>query len=185
MNSLLKESVEDNNADQLRQDFDRTFAMPPALASQEVEDLIMIRVAGDPYAIRLLDITEIVNERKVVSVHAVTPDLLGLAGIHGGMVPVFSLSSILGYGTDPISPRWMILCGTEEPISLAFSDFEGYLRLPASALHVDENVSATREHVKYVNQVASTPEGVRAVINIAQIMATIRNRISLHRPTKE
>jgi hypothetical protein len=68
---------------------------------------------------------------------------------------------------------------------LAFSDFEGYLRLPTSALHADENFRATREHVKYVNQVASTPDGVRAVISIALIMATIRNRISQHRPTKE
>ena len=79
----------------------------------------------------------------------------------------------------------MIICKSEEPIALAFSDFEGYLRLPASALHADENLGTTREHVKYVNQVASTPDGVRAVISIPLIMATIRNRISQHRPTKE
>ena len=184
MSPLLNDNMEGNKAAQLRQDFDGTFAMPASLASQEVEDLILVRVAGDPYAIRLIDIAEIVTECKVVSVPAVTPDLLGLAGIHGGMV-VFSLSSVLGYAPDPGSPRWMILCGTEEPIALAFSDFEGYVRLPASALYVDENMSTAREHMKYVNQVASTPDGIRAVISIAQIMATIRNRISLHRPTKE
>jgi purine-binding chemotaxis protein CheW len=111
--------------------------------------------------------------------------LLGLAGIRGGIVPVFSLSSILGYPPDNRSPRWMIICKSEEPIALAFSDFEGYLRLPASALHADENFRATREHVKYVNQVASTPDGVRAVISIPLIMAAIRNRINQHRPTKD
>jgi hypothetical protein len=79
----------------------------------------------------------------------------------------------------------MILCGSEEPIVLAFSDFEGYLRLPTSALHADENFRATREHVKYVNQVASTPDGIRAVISVPLIMASIRNRISQNRPTKE
>jgi len=98
---------------------------------------------------------------------------------------VFGLSSILGYGPDPGSTRWMILCSTEDPIALAFSDFEGYLRISASALHADENVRAPREHVKYVNQIASTPDGTRAVISMALIMATIRNRISQHRPTKE
>ena len=185
MNQRLNDSIEGNKAAQLRQAFDRTFALPPSLASTEVEDLLTIRVAGDPYAIRLLDIAEIVTGRRVVAVPAVTPDLLGLAGIRGGIVPVFGLSSILGYGADPGSPRWMILCGSEEPIALAFSDFEGYLRLPTSALHADENFRATREHVKYVNQVATTPDGVRAVISIPLIMATIRNRISRHRPTKE
>lgn len=182
MNPLLNDNIEGNQAAQLRQVFDRTFALPPSLASPEVEDLLTIRVAGDPYAIRLLDIAGIVTGRRVVSVPAVTPDLLGLAGIRGGIVPVFGLSSILGYGPDPGSPRWMILCGSEEPIALAFSDFEGYLRLPTSALHADENFRATCEHVKYVNQVATTPDGVRAIISISLIMATTRNRISQHRP---
>jgi purine-binding chemotaxis protein CheW len=185
MNQRLNDSIEDNKAAQLRQAFDRTFALPPSLASPEVEDLLTIRVAGDSYAIRLLDIAGIVTGRRVVSVPSVTPDLLGLAGIRGGIVPVFGLSSILGYGPDPGSPRWMILCGTEEPIALAFSDFEGYLRLPTSALHADKDFRTTREHVKYVNQVASTPDGVRAVISTALIVATIRNRIGQHRLTKE
>ena len=185
MNPLRKESTEGNKADQLRQAFDRSFAMPPSMSSPEDEDLLMIRVAGDPYAIHLLDIAEIVTDRRVVSIPAVTPHLLGLAGIHGSIVPVFGLASILGYGSDPVSPRWMILCGSEEPIALAFSDFEGHLRLPTSALHADDNVGATHEHVKYLNQVASTPDGIRAVVSIPLIMAAIRNRISQHRPTKE
>ena len=185
MNQLPNDSIQGNKAAQLRQAFDRTFALPSSLAAPEVEDLLTIRLAGDAYAIRLFDIARIVTGRRVVSVAAVTPDLLGLAGIRGGIVPVFSLSSILGYGPDPGSPRWMILCGSEEPIALAFSDFEGYLRLPTSALHAGENFRATRERVKYVNQVAATPDGVRAVINLPLIMATIRNRISQHWPTKE
>ena len=185
MNQQRKYSIEGNRAAQLRHAFDRMFALPPETASPEVEDLLMIRVAGDPCAISLCDISEIVTDRSIVPVPAATPDLLGLAGIHGGIVPVFSLSAILGYGSDSDSPRWMILCGTEEPIALAFSVFEGYLRLPTSALHTDENLSATREKVKYVNQVASTPDGARAVISMALIVATIRNRISQHRPTQE
>jgi chemotaxis signal transduction protein len=185
MNQRLTDSIEGNKASQLKQAFDRTFALPASLASPEVEDLLTIRVAGDPYAIRLLDIAEIVTERRVISVPAVTPDLLGLAGIRGGIVPVFGLSSILGYGPDPGSPRWMILCGSEEPIALAFSDFEGYLRLPTSALHADENFRATRKHMKYVSQIANTPDGACAVISIPLIMAGIRNQIGQHRPTKE
>ena len=185
MNLLPKDSIEGNKAAQLRQAFDRTFALPPSRASVQVEDLLAIRLAGDPYAIRLCDIAEIVTDRGIVPVPAVTPDLLGLAGIRGGIVPVFGLSSILGYGPESVSPRWMVLCGSEEPIALALSEFEGYLRLPRSALHADDNFRTTGGHVKYVNQVARTPDGVRAVISIPLITAAIRNRISQHRPTQE
>ena len=185
MSQLINDSIESHKANQLRESFDSTFALPPSLASQQIEDLLMIRIAGDSYAIRLIDITEIVKGRIIVSLPAVTTDLLGLAGIHASIVPVFSLSTILGYSPDPVSPRWMVLCGYEDPIALAFTDFEGYLRLPISALYTDENFRDKREHVKYVNQVANTPDGVRAVISISLIMATIRNRISQQRPTKE
>jgi purine-binding chemotaxis protein CheW len=185
MKQQHKDSIEGNKATQLRQAFDHSFALQPSADAPEVQDLLAIRVAGDPYAIGLLDITEIVTGRSVVAVPTITPGLLGLAGIRGGIVPVFSLSSMLGYSPDPGSPRWMVLCGAEEPIALAFSDFEGYLRLPTSALHAEENFSATSEKTKYVSQAARTPGGVRAVISIALILATIRNRISQHRPTKE
>ena len=174
--------VVESKAAELCQAFDLSFALPPPQESVEVEDLLTIRVAGDPYAIRLRDIAGMVAGCKVVPVPAVTPDLLGLAGIRGGVVPVFGLASILGYGQAPGSPRWMILCGAEEPIALAFSDFEGYLRLPKSSLHADENLRATRP---YVNQVASTEAGARAVIGIPLIVATIRNRIGHHRLAKE
>ena len=69
-----------------------------------------------------------------------------------------------------------------EPIALAFSDFEGYVRLPTSALHADENLGARRQ---YVNQVASMEAGARAVISIPLIVATIRDRIGPNRLAKE
>jgi CheW-like domain. len=174
--------VVESKAAELRQAFDLSFALPPPQASQEVEDLLTIRVAGDPYAIRLRDIAGIVAGRRVVPVPAVTLDLLGLAGIRGDVLSVFGLASILGYGQAPGSPRWMILCGAEEPIALAFSDFEGYLRLPKSSLHADENLRTTRQ---YVNQVASTEAGARVVISIPLVVATIRNRTGHNRLAKE
>src|ERR1035437_1099261 len=149
----MNQAPVDSTSAKLRQAFDRSFALPPSQASQEVEDLLTIRVAGDPYALLLRDIAGMVTGRRVVPIPAVTPDLLGLVGIRGGIVPVFDLASILGYGPAPGSPRWMILCGEEEPIALAFSDFERYLRLPTSSIHADESLPATRQHVKYVKYV--------------------------------
>ena len=172
----------DNKAAALREAFDRSFALPPAQAAHEVEDLLTLRVAGDPYAIRLGDIAGLVTGRKVVPVPAAAPGLLGIAGIRGGVVPVFGLESILGYGQASEEPNWMVLCGTEDPIALAFPEFEGFLRIPKSSLHADENLRATRP---YVTEVASTEAGVRSVIGIPLVVAAIRNRIGNNRLAKE
>jgi len=180
--------VVESKAAELRRAFDLSFALLPPQVSQEIEDLLTIRVTGDPYAIRLRDIAGLIAGRRMVPIPAVTLDLLNLAGIRGGVVPVFSLSSILGYAEQASgSPRWMILCGAEEPIALAVSDFEGHLRVPKSSLHIEENPRATRvgRGSQYVNQVASTDAGVRAVISIPLVVATIRNRSGHRRPSKE
>lgn len=163
----------DDRTAALRQAFDESFAAPPPQGSQELVDLLRIRVAGDPYAIRLRDITGIVARRKVVPVPGGTPDLLGTAGIRGGIVPVFALGLLLGYGQAAEAPSWMVLCGPDEPIALAFPEFEGYARLPQSSIHLDDNLRPARQHVKEVARIEAER---RPVISIPLVVATIRNR---------
>jgi chemotaxis signal transduction protein len=164
----------DGRAAALRRAFDDSFATPPPQGSHELEDLLRIRIAGDPYAIRLRDIAGIVAGRKVVPVPGGTPDLLGSAGIRGGIVPVFALGLLLGYGQTADAPSWMVLCGPDEPIALAFAEFEGYARLPQSQIHLDENLRPARQHVREVAQMDAER---RPVISIPLVVATIRNRI--------
>jgi chemotaxis signal transduction protein len=157
----------------LRRAFDESFAAPPPEGSQGLEDLLRIRVAGDPYAIRLRDIAGVVARRKIVPVPGGSPDLLGSAGIRGGIVPVFGLSLLLGYDHAADLPSWMVLCGSDESIALAFPELEGYSRLPRSSIHVDDNLRPASQHVK---EVARMGLEFRPIISIPLIAATIRNR---------
>lgn len=171
-----------STATELRQAFDRSFALPPPQAAQELEDLLAISVAGDSYAIRLAEIAGIVAGRTVIAVPATTSHLLGLAGIRGEIVPVFGLASILGYRLALDAPRWVILCAGAETIALAFGDLEGYLRIPKSSLYENEKLGSTRRHV---SRVASTATGVRAVISVPLVLADIQNQVGPHRSVKE
>lgn len=169
----------DGKSAALRRAFDDSFAAPAGRSSEELEDLLRIRVAGDPYAIRVRDLTGIVARHKVVPVPGGTPDLLGTAGLRGTIVPVFALSLLLGYSpaTDP--PAWMVLCGSADPIALAFPELEGYARIPRSSIHLDDRHHPRRQHVK---EVARLDAEFRAVISIPLIVAAIRNRTG---PAKE
>lgn len=171
-----------HKASALRRAFDQAFALSPPPPAAEVMDLLAIGVAGAAYAIKLRDIAGVVTSRKLTALPASAPGLLGLAGIRGSTTPVFDLASLLGYPTALESPRWLILCGTEEPIALACSDFEGYLRLPKSSVHADPHASAARP---YVHEVASTEAGLHAVIDIPLVVSTIRTRAGHNAPAKE
>lgn len=166
----------------LRSAFDKSFALPPVQVSVERDDLLTIRVAGAPYAIRLHEVTGIVTRRKVISVPNAGAHLLGVSGIRGNIVPVFSLASILGYGPATDSPRWLILCGVEEPLGLGFSDFDGYLQVPTSSFHSEDLTSSSHGYVK---EVVRTEVAVFPVISLPLVSAALQNQTSPSGLTKE
>jgi purine-binding chemotaxis protein CheW len=178
----MTESDLEGRASELRRLFDLSFAAPLVRSSGEVEDLLVIRLVGDPYAVRLRDITGIVTKRRVVPVPSAARGLLGLAGIRGEALPVFSLSTLLGYDGDADAPNWMLLCGAKDPIALAFSDFDGHVRVPVACLHPDEGLRATRQ---YVSEVVATGSGARPVVAIAHVVAAIRDRAAKHRQERK
>ncbi len=173
-------------ADSLRQAFDRSFAEPPPQAAPEFHDLLTLSLGGDPYAIRLRDIVGLVADRKIVPVPARASDLLGLTGIAGAVVPVFGLASMLGYtGQAADSPRWLVLCPGDEAIALAFNDFDGHVRVPASAFQTAESAERQSASRPYLRHVAHTGTGWRPLIDLPLIGETIRSRTN-HKPlTKE
>jgi chemotaxis signal transduction protein len=162
--------------------FDESFADVQTQDHQVQESLLLVRIGGDPYAIRLREITELVTTRAVVPLPSSDHNLLGLAGIRGNIVPVFGLGPLLGYIISPDASRWAVLYGTDEPIALAFSEFEGYLQLPATAIHRDSRIA---ESERDTPEIAHVETGPRPIIDIHRVVGLIRNRSNHERPPEE
>jgi chemotaxis signal transduction protein len=172
-----------SRAVELRNAFDRARAIPLSMgAVEQVEGLLSVRVAGDPYAIRVSEISGLANDRKVVAFPSPIPELLGVAGIRGGLVSVYSLAALLGYSREAGQARWLVLCGAEEPVGLAFSDFEGYFTVPSMQVYATDQRDAARVRVKHVVRAADL---LCAVVNIPDILESIKRRCDSSRPSKE
>lgn len=163
----------DERTAELRRAFDRAFASPPAAVSVDTEDLLAIRVGGDPHTIRLRDVSGIVADRRIVGIPAAAAGLLGLAGVRGEIVPVFALSSILGSPPEAHDPRWMVLSDGPRRIGLAFSQLDGYLRLPRASFHPESSLDPTHP---FVREVAATEEGARPVVDVPAIVEMLGRR---------
>ncbi len=168
---------------ELRRTFDQARAVPSSSAGDiQAESLLAIRVSRDAYAIRVSEISGLATDRKIVAFPSLIPELLGVAGIRGSLVPVYSLAGLLGYGGETGQVRWLVLCGTEEPFALAFNDFEGYLQMPRTLLHQAEQKDVTRTHVTHV---ARATDMVRAVVSIPLLRETIQERCRKNGVPKE
>ena len=172
-----------DTAAELREEFDRTFVLSPsAQGGREVVSLLAIRVAGNACAVRLVEISGLVNNRKTVPFPSRIPEFLGVAGIRGELVPVYSLVALLGYGSNGDMPQWLVLCGSQAPVGLAFPEFESFLRIPPSDIHAAQQGEGVRDHVTEVVRAGAV---VRAVVSIPSILQAIGGRIGRNGSLKE
>jgi chemotaxis signal transduction protein len=163
-----------SKAAQFRNEFDRARAIPVSSETvEQTENLLAIRVSGDAFAIRLSEISGLAADRKIVALPSPIAELLGVAGIRGRLVPVYSLSALLGYGAASDRGRWLALCGAGEPVGLAINDLEGYLRVPLARVYAAEKKDMVSTHI---TQVVRASDMVRAVVSIPLIMEIIQRR---------
>jgi chemotaxis signal transduction protein len=160
-------------AAELRNAFDRARALPFLLEVRErIENLLVLRVSGDAFAIRLGEISGLATDRKIIAFPSPIPELLGVAAIRSRLVPVYSLAALLGYSAQATPGRWLVLCGTEAPVGLAINDFEGYVRVPLSRVYAAGQKDASL-HVRHVVRAADT---ARDVVSIPHIIEIIQRR---------
>jgi chemotaxis signal transduction protein len=161
--------------------FDRSFAKARGEEAEALQNLLAIRIGGDPYAVRLLEIASLHADRKVVPVPTRTPDLLGLVGLRGVMAPVYDLRTLLGYAGGPAA-RWLLFVRTPDLVGFAFDLFEAHLRAEAQEISSSNDGDATSQ---YVRGVVRTAEGVRPLVQIASLKEAITRRADSDKPPKE
>jgi chemotaxis signal transduction protein len=157
-------------ADELRQAFDAAFAAPLRDGRSLAVALLAIRVGADPYALRVLEAGGLVQLRAIVPVPSRRTELLGVMGLRGAVVPVYSLARLLGHSAQPEEPRWAALCGGEERVALAFAAFEGRLQVPAGELGAPPAERGALEHVAHLATVGGAP---RPVLSLPSILRAI------------
>ncbi len=129
-----------------RRAFDDAFSRAPATSVEASEDSLAIRVADESYVIRVHEISGIVASRKVVPLPSRRPELVGVAGIRGSLVTVYSLAALLGFEASAGPTSWLALVGVSASVGLGFEEFEGFLRAPAADLHTPRAEEGGRPH---------------------------------------
>ena len=172
-----------NKALELRRVFDEERALPlGARSAEQAESLISIRVSGHAYVVRTSEISGLVTDRKIVGFPTPVSELLGIAAVRGVLLPVYSLAGLLGYSAETEQTRWLALCGTHEPLALAFSGFEGYLRVPLGQFYAAGQKDVAQSRVQHVVRDA---EMVRALVSIPLIREAIQTLCGKNGISKE
>jgi purine-binding chemotaxis protein CheW len=160
-------------AAELRAAFDATFARPLPSAGDAPVALLAIRVGGEPAALRVLETAGLMPARRIVPVPSRRPELLGVSGIRGAVVPIYGLARLLGRGDDG-EPRWVVLAsaGPEERIGLAVATFERHLVVPGDRLRP---AAAPGVHA-HATELVHAEGAPRPVLSIPSLVRAITGR---------
>lgn len=154
----------------LRQAFDDVFTAPATTVKDALTVLLAIQVGGDPFALPLGEIAGLAARRTVVPIPSRVPALWGLVGLRGQVVPVFRLPALLGYSVADDALQWLIRCGAQGQVVLAFETLEETLQVPSNELHAAGD--STRPHVAAILQHQNTS---RTVLSVPAIFSVIED----------
>jgi chemotaxis signal transduction protein len=168
----------------LRLAFDRSFASVPAPANTSHLDLLAIRVGTTPYALRIAEIAGLFADKPIAPLPTMVPELLGIIGHRGAILPVYDLGALLGdpsiAATNGASPRWLALAAGK-PIALAFARLDGHARIANDALVLQDGDAhaghdrgdRTVRPVRHVREHARLDDRVRPIVSIASVLEAI------------
>ena len=119
---LHKGNPLENNAENLRTAFDQAFAAPLQAREAHLQAFLGIRLSGDPYALRLDEISSLLTNKPITALPGDTPHLLGIGGFRGNLVPVYDLRGLMGYPISRAPARsfagakgWLVLTAQGPP----------------------------------------------------------------------
>jgi purine-binding chemotaxis protein CheW len=158
---------------ELRRAFDASFARPPPDDSAVVTDLLAIEAGGRAYAVRLAALAGLIADRPVTRMPGAPPDLLGVVGLRGQLVPVYDLAVLVGgRGVATDAPRWLLLAAGSPALGFAVDRIDGHLRVTDDAI-AEPARTATRSDV---GTIVRTAAGPRPLIDLAAARLAVAAR---------
>lgn len=159
-----------------RRSFDATFAAPPPPPEPPRKALLLVRAGGELLAVKRDEMSGLVRSDRITLTPGRSPEYLGLAGLRGGLCPVWSLGGLMGHPPAPVTGCcWLILAQmpAEVPCAFAFEVFEKLILTREAAFATSAHHDMRAGLIQAMVPWAST---LVPVVNLPALQAEIHKR---------
>ncbi len=139
--------------------------------SLEEIELIAFKISSEEYAVRLLEMQEIINYRKVTPVPRSPRYLKGVTFLRGKVLPVIDLNDRLELRGDGDDGKKIIVLSTSknEPVGVIVSSFIRVLRFPEKEI-LQPPPTLSEKEKKFIKGVLRIGERFISVLNIEELV---------------
>jgi hypothetical protein len=175
---MIDENDFKTRVSELRRAFDANFSERHPEADLAVERFLAVRACGALFAFRLSEIAGVAVDRKLTPLPTPVPELLGLTGVRGRLVPVYSLTALLGGAAESDVARWLVLVA-EGRIALATQGIASYL-----SGHARDLVPSSRRDDPCPETLTVAGDSY-GVVGVPSLVKNIAARVAAVRPRQE
>lgn len=139
-------------------------------SSTEIE-LIAFKISNEEYAVRLIEMQEIINYRKVTRVPRTPNYLKGITFLRGKVMPVIDLKERLEIsGNDEEGKRIIILSTSKgEPIGAIVSSFIRVLRFPENEI-LPPPATLSEKEKRFIKGVLRMDDRFISILNVEELI---------------
>ncbi|GAB4536243.1 MAG: hypothetical protein Fur0020_04130 [Thermodesulfovibrionia bacterium] len=139
-------------------------------SASEIE-LIAFKISNEEYAVRLIEMQEIINYRKVTRVPRTPPYLKGVTFLRGKILPVIDLKERLEISGNGEESKKIIILSTSkgEPIGAIVSSFIRVLRFPEREMLPPPTTLSEKEK-RFIKGVFKMNDRFISILNIEELI---------------
>lgn len=171
------------SVDELRREFDLGFSRPAEFERDAHEDLLLLSIANERYAVRVSEVRAILRTPRLACVPSRSSALRGVIAWRGELIPVFDFAELLGHPAERELGRWILLAGDSERAAFALHHFERFERVPVSAVskqeaHASPSGGASENVVRLAREIVP-------IISVNQVLADLAQEAGAANQEKE
>ena len=117
----------------------RFASTPERSAAAEVAHVVIFHLGDGKFGFRLDEVGEIVRMPRIAHMPLAPRSLLGLANLHGGVLPIVDLRRLLGFPEVPLNEATrVIVIDRGTPVGFVVDRIDRLVALPADRIEKDD-----------------------------------------------
>lgn len=136
----------------------------------EEEEISVFKVANEEYAVKTVELQEIIKYQRITAVPCAPKYLIGITSVRGKILPVIDLMIRLGLtGEYGDRKKIIVLSSKKDPIGALVSSVSGVFRFPVSDL-LQPPSTLTEEEKNLIEGVVKIKNRFISVLNVSEII---------------
>ena len=136
-----------------------------------MKQLLPFKIGAETYALELVEVQEIVEDRKIYDFPGSPEVVVGAIGFHGRIIPVINLPLLLNFPTENLCNRLIVLINERGPVALGVDQVRSVINIEVAHANQMQN-DAERN---YINKTINWNGEMISLFDLEQLQAQLES----------